>query len=75
MQMLRSRRRVTLDEIDIKILNSLSRNCRISYEKLSSEMGLTAKSIKARVKKMRDDSIIDNFVVKINLRVLDYTRF
>lgn len=67
-------RRVTLDELDIGILNSLSKNCRISYDQLSSQVGLTAKSIKARVKKMQSDGIIHNFVVKLNPRVLDYNR-
>jgi DNA-binding Lrp family transcriptional regulator len=36
---------------------------------------LTAKSIRARVKKMQTDGVISNFVVKVNLRVLDYSRF
>jgi DNA-binding Lrp family transcriptional regulator len=53
----------------------MSSNCRASYYRLSSEIGLTAKSIKVRVKKMQSDGIIDNFVVKVNLKVLGYSRF
>jgi predicted transcriptional regulator len=68
-------RRVTLDELDIKILNSLSRNRRASYDKMSPEIGLSLKSIKTRVKKMQSDGIIHNFVVEMNLKVLGYSRF
>jgi DNA-binding Lrp family transcriptional regulator len=41
----------TLDEIDMKILNVLTRNSRVSYNSLGKEIGLTAKSAKARVRK------------------------
>lgn len=67
--------RATLDELDGKILHSLSRNCRISYNKLGSEIGLTAKSVKARVNKMQSSSVLDSFIVKVNPVVLGYSKF
>lgn len=64
----------TLDELDGKILHSLSRNCRVSYSSLGSEIGLTTKSVKARVKKMQSSGVIDSFIVKVNPLVLGYSK-
>ena len=64
----------TLDELDGKILHSLSRNCRVSYNSLGSEIGLTTKSVKARVKKMQSSGVIDSFIVKVNPLVLGYSK-
>ena len=66
--------RTTLDELDGKILRSLSRNCRVSYNSLGSEIGLTAKSVKARVKKMQSSGVIDSFIVRVNPLVLGYSK-
>jgi DNA-binding Lrp family transcriptional regulator len=67
-------KRSTLDELDGKILRSLSRNCRVSYNSLGSEIGMTAKSVRARVKKMQSSGVIDSFIVKVNPMVLDYSK-
>ena len=67
-------KRTTLDELDGKILRSLSRNCRVSYNSLGSEIGMTAKSEKARVKKMQSSGVIDSFIVKVNPMVLGYSK-
>ena len=64
----------TLDELDVKILHYLSRNCRVSYSSLGSEIGLTAKSVKARVKKMQSSGVIDSFLVRVNPLVLGYSK-
>jgi DNA-binding Lrp family transcriptional regulator len=42
---------------------------------LGSEIGLTAKSVKARVKKMQSSGVIDSFIVKVNPLVLGYSKF
>jgi DNA-binding Lrp family transcriptional regulator len=67
--------RTILDELDGKILHSLSRNCRVSYSSLGSEIGLTAKSVKARIRKMQTSGIIDHFIVKLNPLALGYSKF
>jgi DNA-binding Lrp family transcriptional regulator len=59
----------------MKILNSLSRNCRMSYSGLGNEIGLTAKSVKARVEKMQSSGVIDSFIIKVNPLVLGYSKF
>jgi DNA-binding Lrp family transcriptional regulator len=61
--------------MDANILNFLSRNCRASYSSLGNELGLTAKSVRARVKKMQSSGVIDSFIVKVNPIVLGYSKF
>jgi DNA-binding Lrp family transcriptional regulator len=41
---------------------------------LGNDIGLTAKSVKARVKKMQSSGIIDSFIVKVNPLVLGYSK-
>jgi DNA-binding Lrp family transcriptional regulator len=66
---------ITLDELDMKILNVLTRNSRVSYNTLGKEIGLTAKSVKARVKKMQSGGIFGNFIARVNPSVLGYSKF
>jgi DNA-binding Lrp family transcriptional regulator len=42
---------------------------------LGNEIGLTAKSVRARVKKMQSSGVIDSFIVKVNPLVLGYSKF
>ena len=55
-----------LDKNDLTILPTLARDCRTSYSSISLQIGLTAKSVKARVKKMVRSGIIEKFVVRVN---------
>ena len=43
--------RLILDKIDLTILSTLARDCRTSYNSIGSQIGLTSKSVKARVKR------------------------
>jgi DNA-binding Lrp family transcriptional regulator len=65
----------TLDELNMNILNVLTRNSRVSYNSLGKEIGLTAKSVKARVEKMRSGGIFGNFIARVNPSVLGYSKF
>jgi DNA-binding Lrp family transcriptional regulator len=60
------KRRMILDKNDLTILPTLARDCRTSYSSIGSQIGLTAKSVKARVKKMVDSGVIEKFVVRVN---------
>jgi len=55
-----------LDKTDLTILSTLARNCRSSYNIIGSEVDLTSKSVKARVKKMIHQRVIEKFVVRVN---------
>lgn len=55
-----------LDKIDLNILATLARDCRASYSSIGSLIGLTPKSVKARVKNMVRSGIIEKFIVRVN---------
>ena len=57
---------LVLDKTDLTILSTLPRNCKCSYGSTDSEVGLTSKSIKAQVKKMIHQRVIEKFVVRVN---------
>ena len=57
---------LVLDKTDFNFLSTLARNCRSSYGSIGSEVGLTSKSVKARVKKMIHHGVIEKFVVRVN---------
>ncbi len=58
--------RLILDKIDLNILATLARDCRTSYSSIGSLIGLTSKSIKARVKNMVRSGVIEKFIVRVN---------
>ena len=61
-----------LDKNDLTILPTLARDCRTSYSSIGSQIGLTSKSVKARVKKMVRSRVIEKFVVRVNPAAFGY---
>ena len=55
-----------LDKNDLTILPTLARDCRTSYGSIGSQIGLTSKSVKARVKKMVRSRVIEKFIARVN---------
>jgi DNA-binding Lrp family transcriptional regulator len=64
--------RLILDKIDLNILSTLARDCRTSYSSIGSQIGLTSKSVKARVKNMGRSGVIEKFVVRVNPAAFGY---
>jgi DNA-binding Lrp family transcriptional regulator len=69
---LRMEKRMILDKNDLTILPTLARDCRTSYASIGSHIGLTSKSVKARVKKMVRNGVIEKFVVRVNPAAFGY---
>jgi DNA-binding Lrp family transcriptional regulator len=65
-------KRMILDKNDLIILPTLARDCRSSYSSIGSQIGLTSKSVKARVKKMVRSGVIEKFVVRVNPAAFGY---
>jgi DNA-binding Lrp family transcriptional regulator len=57
---------------DLTILPTLARDCRSSYGSIGSQIGLTSKSVKARVKKMVRNGVIEKFIVRVNPAAFGY---
>jgi DNA-binding Lrp family transcriptional regulator len=64
--------RLILDKVDLNILSTLARDCRTSYNSIGSQIGLTSKSVKARVKSMVRSGVIEKFVVRVNPAAFGY---
>lgn len=61
-----------VDETDLKIISILSKDCRESFMSIGSAVGMTSKSVKARVDTMLSTGVIEEFVVKVNPVALGY---
>lgn len=61
-----------LDKNDLTILPTLARDCRTSYSIIGSQIGLSSKSVKVRVKKMVGNGVIEKFVVRVNPAAFGY---
>jgi DNA-binding Lrp family transcriptional regulator len=64
--------RQIVDETDLKIISILSKDCRESFMSIGSAVGMTSKSVKARVDTMLSTGVIEEFVVKVNPVALGY---
>jgi DNA-binding Lrp family transcriptional regulator len=64
--------RQIVDETDLKIISILSKDCRKSYLSIGTAVGMTSKSVKARVDTMLSTGVIEEFVVKVNPVALGY---
>ncbi|RLG89018.1 MAG: AsnC family transcriptional regulator [Thermoprotei archaeon] len=58
-----------IDELDIKILNALLRNSRISYRRLARELSIGESTVYSRINKLINLGILKGFTV-----IVDYER-
>lgn len=55
-----------LDYTDMKILDELSRNSRITMKELGEKVHLTGPATSARVTKLEDSGVIEGYTIKVN---------
>jgi DNA-binding Lrp family transcriptional regulator len=60
-----------IDSLDKAILNELGMNCRTSYQSLAEKYGVSATSIKKRVEKLIEKGVLAEFIVELNLAMID----
>lgn len=61
-----------MDEITLKILRALQRDCRIAMAELGNEVGLSASACHRRVKQLEDVGIIAGYSANLSRRELGY---
>ena len=68
---------MTIDEIDIKILELLQDNARIKRNEIAEKIGLSLPSATDRVNKLEENGTIERYVAKLNHKLLgkDITAF
>jgi DNA-binding Lrp family transcriptional regulator len=64
--------KVSLDSTDLKILNLLAKNGRLSYRSIGLTIGMTTKSVKSRVDRMLATKVIERFLAKVNPSIAGY---
>ena len=58
---------LTLDRVDMKILELLQQNARMSLKDIASQVFLTSPAVSARIDKMERAGVIEGYHAKINL--------
>ncbi|MFX1339400.1 MAG: Lrp/AsnC family transcriptional regulator, partial [Promethearchaeota archaeon] len=63
-----------MDVIDLKILEELKQDSRISFNEIAEKIGKTEATIRRRVKKLKDDGTIKKFTITYELNSKPKTR-
>ena len=61
-----------LDDLDLKILNSLQKNGRAKRSKLAEEVGLSIPSLSERLNKLEDKGVIEGYYAKLNRKTFGF---
>ncbi len=61
-----------MDKLDMKILSRLLNNCRESDRQIGIELGMSGGAVHARIRKMQERKIIEEFFIKVEPPVLGY---
>lgn len=62
-----------LDHTDIRILDELSKNSRITMKELGEKVHLTGPATSARVMKLEESGVIEGYTIKVNPVKLGYS--
>lgn len=63
-----------IDVIDVKILEELKKDSRISFNEISQKIGKTEATVRRRVKKLVDEGVIKKFTIKYSIDSKPKTR-
>ncbi|MFW9948286.1 MAG: Lrp/AsnC family transcriptional regulator [Candidatus Odinarchaeota archaeon] len=63
-----------MDVIDLKILEELKENSRISFNDISQRVGKTEATVRRRVKKLEDEGIIKKYTIEYTINSKPKTR-
>ncbi|AEI40599.1 Lrp/AsnC family transcriptional regulator [Paenibacillus mucilaginosus] len=55
-----------LDQTDLRILDELSKNSRITMKELGEKVHLTGQAAAARVAKLEDNGVLEGYTIKVN---------
>ena len=58
------------DELDLKIIDSLKTNSRLSYAEIGKEIFLSPSSVRERIKKLEDTGVIKGYSLRVNQTLL-----
>lgn len=61
-----------IDEIDVRILQELQADSRISIRELSKRVNLSPPSVTERVRRLEDQNIIEGYTIRLNKKELGF---
>ena len=64
----------SMDELDMKILGDLAKNCRVSYQELSRRYGISANAIRRRVLNLEESGVISGYSLLLSADMLGVHR-
>lgn len=64
---------VHFDKLDLKIMDLLQKNAKITQTKIASEIGLTPPSTLERIKKLEDSGFIEGYYTRFSKERMKYT--
>ena len=68
-------RKINLDEVDLKILDVLQKDCRKSLDEISKTVGVPKSTIYYRIKKMESMGVIEGYYAKISPKLIGHEYF
>jgi len=57
---------IILDSIDLKIIEVLKENSRVTTSEISKKVSLSIPAVAERIRKMEESNIIESFTIKVN---------
>jgi Lrp/AsnC family leucine-responsive transcriptional regulator len=61
-----------IDETDMRILQELKKNARLSMRELGKKVNLSPPSVSERVKRLEDQGVIEGYTISINRKKLGF---
>ena len=61
-----------MDEKDLKILNVLNKNARISYRNITREINVSLSTVANRIKNLEEEGIIKNYIPLVDFEKIGY---
>jgi Lrp/AsnC family transcriptional regulator, leucine-responsive regulatory protein len=61
-----------VDSIDVKILNELSKDSRVSYAEIGRSIQLSASAVRERILKLEETGVIKKYQIEINQKALGF---
>lgn len=62
----------SLDQVDLKILQLLQENARLTYAELAKHVGLTAPAVTERIRKLEHAGVITGYRAEMDLRQMGF---
>jgi len=64
--------KIELDEIDIKILDELRRNSKITYKEIAKSMNISVGAVYNRIRRLENEGVIKGYTINLDYSKMGY---